>query len=82
VAYSFSFTNASVIEEEAPWAPFLIGSVLLIFAVFLAILVRYRKRDEGAGLPPKIGLGMKYCPQCNQIVATYVHKCPRCGKEW
>jgi len=82
VAYSVSYVNATLIEQEAPWALVLIGATVLVFLVFVAILFRFRRRDEGAGLPPKIGLGMKYCPQCNQIVQTYVHTCPRCGKEW
>ncbi|MDD1756899.1 MAG: hypothetical protein LUQ39_08715, partial [Methanomassiliicoccales archaeon] len=81
VEYGFQGQNIVEISDQSTLILVILILVILVFFVVVIMLVRSHRaeREPGASVH---GLGRKYCPNCGEIVETYVHKCPRCGHEW
>jgi hypothetical protein len=73
--------NITKTSDDLEWIWIILALIFIAFIGIVILLSRYGNAEKGPG-SKVIGLGMKYCPKCGEIVGTWVHKCPKCGHEW
>ncbi|HUL39483.1 MAG TPA: hypothetical protein VLU38_04245 [Methanomassiliicoccales archaeon] len=81
VECGISGSNITEVTDNSSWVPILLVLAFVVFLVIIYLLARSKVAEKEPGAKA-VSLGMKYCPNCGEIVATWVHKCPKCGHEW